>query len=92
MWRVMNSTVTDDKRPDLMVFSHRHAYHFSEDAFGATVVTPAWQASGGVYGDEICDGHIDLGAIRLDLDKETQTWNLRKKLYSAHINTPVLKR
>lgn len=92
VWRNLTSQFEGRKAPNLLVFGHAHYYQFTEDSLGATLILPCWQAYGGVYGDEICDGQIDLGAVRLDLNPLEKTWNICKKVYSAHLNTPRLSR
>ena len=68
--------------PHLMVFSHVHYFGLQEDAFGTVLTTPCWQALGSRFGDEMCDGHIDCGAIQLTVG-EKGTWDLQKRLYPA---------
>lgn len=83
-WGVMNAAQAGGKPPHLSVFSHVHYWGYSEDAFGATMTTPAWQAIGNVYGDTACDGHVDVGAVQLRVGKtQAEGWSWQKRLYPA---------
>ena len=92
LWNVMNAALDaryrDEKVqwPQLLVFSHRHYYVAAETAWGDAIVLPGWQALGGVFGDEICTGHIDLGLVRLEVgEKEVDGWGRDKKLFPAGV-------
>ena len=91
-WNVLNAAISAResgkpvKWPDLLVFAHRHYYMAAENAWGDVVVLPSWQALGGVYGDEICDGHVDLGLIKLRVGATKETgWSRKKRLYQAGV-------
>jgi len=91
-WNVLNSAlVAKDsgkavKWPDLIVFGHRHYYMAAENAWGDVLVLPSWQALGGVYGDEICDGHVDLGLVKLTVGKDKDAgWKREKILFQAGV-------
>jgi len=92
VWNVMNAAIASAeanraaKWPNLLVFSHRHYYSAAETAWGDVMILPAWQGLGGIFGDEICSGHVDLGLVRLTVgDKETDGWRREKRLYSAGV-------
>ena len=83
-WGVMNAAQAGGKPPHLSVFSHVHYWSYAEDAFGATMTTPAWQGLGGLYGSTMCDGHVDVGAVQLTVGKtEAEGWSWAKRLYPA---------
>ena len=83
-WGVMNAAQSGGKAPHLSVFSHVHYWSYAEDAFGATMTTPAWEALGGYYGSTSCDGHVDVGAVQLTVGKtEAEGWSWQKRLYPA---------
>lgn len=83
-WGALNASLGGGKAPHLSVFSHVHYWGYAEDAFGAVMTTPAWQAIGGSFGDLACDGHIDIGAVALDIGKtEAEGWHWKKRLYPA---------
>ena len=68
--------------PDLVVFGHVHYYGFAEDAYGASMTLPCWLAVGSRYGDEQCDGSIDLGAVELTIGAQEQDgWQKQHRLY-----------
>jgi len=91
-WKVLNEAI-DAKGggrvaewPDLTVFSHVHYYNYQEDAFGAVMSLPAWQASGGKYGSRICGGHIDIGSVLLTVGKDQREgFSCQKRLYPARM-------
>jgi hypothetical protein len=86
IWGVINAYGDGKKAPHLSVFSHTHRWNYSEDAFGATMITPAWQAIGSDHGDRACDGHVDLGAVQLTIGKtEAEGWSWKKRLYPAAV-------
>lgn len=85
-WGIMNAQHGGGTPPHLSVFSHVHYWGYSEDAFGATMTTPAWQAAGNAHGDTACDGHIDIGAVMLKVGKtEAEGWSWEKRLYPAAV-------
>jgi len=49
-------------------------------------VLPGWQAEGGVYGDEICDGIVNLGMVKVEVgNKESDGWQRDKMITSAAV-------
>ena len=83
-WGVMNAAQAGGKPPHLSVFSHVHYWSYAEDAFGATMTTPAWQGLGGYFGSTSCDGHVDVGACEIRVGKkEAEGWSWQKRLYPA---------
>jgi len=88
-WQVLNAALSSQRSgepaawPHLMMYGHVHYYAFAEDAFGATMTVPSWQAIGSKYGDEECEGHIDLGAVVLEVGDDE--WTYRKRLYAAGV-------
>ena len=91
-WGALNAGLDGKRAPHLSVFSHVHYWGYGEDAFGATMTTPAWQAIGGAFGDTACDGHVDLGAVQLTIGKtESEGWSWRKRLYPAAVVDRTVK-
>jgi hypothetical protein len=91
-WAVLNSALAAREAqeapawPDLMVFAHRHYYMASENAWGDVLILPCWSALGGKYGDEMCDGHVDLGLCKLIVGATKENgWKREKKLYQAGV-------
>jgi len=91
-WNVLNAALsakvdgTAVRWPDLIVFGHRHYYMAAENAWGDVIVLPSWQALGGKYGDEICDGHVDLGMVKLTVGATKESgWTRQKKLFQAGV-------
>ena len=91
-WNVLNAALSAKDKgevprwPDLMVFGHRHYYMAAENAWGDVVVLPAWSGLGGVYGDEICDGHVDLGLVKVTVGATKEAgWKRDKILFSAGV-------
>lgn len=91
-WNVLRSAVDSSrsgrpaKYPHLMVRSHRHYYMATETIFGDAVVLPGWQAEGGVYGEEICEGIISLGIMSVEIGKkETDGWRREKRISPAAV-------
>ena len=92
MWNVMNAALAsflqDEpiKYPDLLVFGHTHYYQEAANAWGKTVILPAWKAIGDKFGDEICDGSINIGTvITCHSDKDEKRWFMDERLYLANV-------
>jgi hypothetical protein len=92
MWNVLNSALSSSrsggvaKWPNMLVFAHVHYYTYHKDAFGAAATLPCWQAIGSRYGDEECDGHIDIGMCKLEIgstEEEGASWS--ERLYPAGV-------
>ncbi len=91
-WNVLNAAQRNGKWPHLIVRAHVHYWQYSEDAWGASMTLPGWQALGGRYGDEICDGHVDMGLVKLRVGaKKEDGWAWEKKLYQAAVVDRVHK-
>ena len=88
MWNVVNAAYNGGKWPDLLVFSHVHYWTRAENAWATAVTLPCFQALGGAFGDEVCDGHVDVGLARLTVGATKETgWHLERKLYPASAGT-----
>lgn len=92
MWNVMNSALDSylseqpAHYPQLLVFGHTHYYQRTDNAWGSTCILPSWKAIGDKYGDEICDGHIDVGCVVTQFSGEDEKrWNFEKRLYQANV-------
>lgn len=86
VWGYLNAACGGSAPAHLSVYSHVHYWTYSEDFMGAAMTTPAWQAIGSRYGDERCDGHVDLGAVEITIGQtERQGWSWRKRLYPAGV-------
>ena len=92
MWEIMNSALRsfNKKEPakwaDLLMFGHAHYYTRTDNGYGETVILPSWKAIGDKFGDEICDGHIDIGCVGTFIsDEDEKQWILRKRLYEASV-------
>ena len=80
-WEILNAYLKEAKGAHLSVFGHVHYWQYHTDAFGSFMTLPCWQ-SGGRFGDEQCDGHIDIGAVRLRVGaKETDGWAYDEKRF-----------
>ena len=87
-WNVLNAAIKTARTgkvvlwPHLLAFSHVHYWGRQEDAYGTVCTLPGWQAIGSRYGDEQCEGHCDLGLVRLTVNEaEDEGWNLEPRLY-----------
>jgi hypothetical protein len=92
LWNILNSALSSQASgkgaqwPNLLVFGHRHYYMAAENAWGDVLVLPAWQANGGKYGDMMCDGHTDLGLVKLTVGKTKEAgWQREKILFQAGV-------
>jgi hypothetical protein len=92
MWNIMNAalaaSVSDEpiEYPDLLVFGHTHYYQEAANAWGRTVILPSWKAIGDKFGDEICDGHIDVGLVGTFFSNEDEKqWHMKERLYLASV-------
>jgi len=91
-WNVLNAALSAKDGggapvwPHLMLFGHRHYYLAAENAWGDVVVLPAWSGLGSVYGDEICDGHVDIGLVKVVVQAtEAEGWRRDKILFQAGV-------
>lgn len=91
MWEILNAYHTGEKAADLSIYAHVHYYDLHQNAFGTTMILPCFQAHGTPYGDEKCDGHIDIGMVKIIVDTKGG-WSWEKQLYSAKIKSRSLKR
>ena len=87
IWNVLNAALKGDKWAHLMVFAHVHYWNEQGDAFGKVISLPCWQAIGSRYGDEECDGHIDIGAVKLVISEEENKWQLTPLIYGASMTS-----
>jgi hypothetical protein len=92
MWNILNAALKsyEDEAPvhwpQLLVFAHTHYYNYTDNAWGATMILPAWKALGDKFGDEICDGHVDLGIVKTIIEGEdTKKWTKDVRLYNAGV-------
>jgi predicted MPP superfamily phosphohydrolase len=70
IWGILNAYSNKSDAPDLSVYAHVHYFTFSKDAYGTVITMPCWQANGSAFGDTKCDGHTDLGAIKITVGPE----------------------
>jgi hypothetical protein len=92
MWNVMNAAIRSYEEekpahyPQLIVFGHTHYYMYAENAWGSTMILPCWKAAGDAYGDELMDGHIDLGIVKVIVGPSKEVgWAKAPRLYSASV-------
>ncbi len=92
MWNVLNAALSASRGrkpvqwPHLIVYSHVHYWHYTEDAWGAVCTLPGWQAIGSKFGDEECSGHIDIGLLGLEVGATKEVgWSWEKRLYQAAV-------
>ena len=92
MWNVLNAALASKVKgkpvawPNLLMFGHRHYYMAAENAWGDVVVLPSWQALGGIYGDEMMDGHVDLGLMKTTIQPTGgEGWERKKILFQAGV-------
>jgi len=86
IWNVLNAALKHDHWAHLIVFAHVHYWNLQRDSFGTVLSLPCWQAIGSRYGDEECDGHIDIGALKLIVGDEPE-WNLTEDIYPASMTS-----
>jgi len=93
-WNILNAAKNGHlDYPHLNVYSHVHYWHYEEDAWSASMGLPAWQAIGGRYGDERCDGSVDMGLVKLNIGKtEKDGWTWQKRLYRAAVVDRTVRR
>lgn len=87
-WDAINAAINSSnsgescKLANLLVFGHVHYWTYAEDAQGAVMTLPCYQALGGVYGDMMCDGHIDIGCAKLYINEKNEgEWSWEKQLH-----------
>ena len=92
MWNILNSALSAYEKgrpirwPDLLVFGHTHYYTYQENPWVATKILPSWKASGDKYGDELMDGHIDLGVFKLVVGPtKEESWGKSVRIYQASL-------
>ena len=92
MWNILNSALRSQEKkepakwPDLLVFGHVHYYQFVQNAWGSVLVVPSFKALGDHYGDTKCDGHVDMGMVRIEIgDTEEEGWDIHRRLYNCSV-------
>ena len=88
LWQDLNSFLkstvngTPARRTHLHIFGHVHYYTQIRNARGCVVTMPCWKALGDKFGEEICDGAVDMGTLKLIVgDTEEEGWSLSERLY-----------
>lgn len=76
---------------NLLVFGHVHYWTYCEDAQGAAITMPSYQALGGKYGDSQCDGHVDIGMVKI-LVGEKGDWSWEKRIHTPNMISRTVKR
>jgi hypothetical protein len=93
-WDVLKSAHAGRPWPHLQVFSHVHYFTMCRDSYGSVLTLPCWQCLGGNrYGQERCDGHVDLGCVELRVGKtEADGWAYEQRLYQAAVADQSVRR
>lgn len=88
LWQDLNSFLNSVEqqepalRTHLHVFGHVHYWTYVENNRGAVVTLPAWKALGDKYGDQVCDGSIDLGVFKTEIgETEDEGWTWDRLLF-----------
>jgi len=82
IWNVLNAALKNESLATLLIFSHVHYFNLQKDAFGTVISLPCWQALGDNNEDDECDGHVDIGAIKLTIGEKDQ-WEMQERIYNA---------
>lgn len=96
-WDAINAAINSNisgeacKLANLLVFGHVHYWTYCEDAQGAAMTMPCYQALGGKYGDTDCDGHIDIGCVKLCIGDKGE-WSWDKNLHRPKMISRTVKR
>lgn len=92
VWEALNAAMASKmtnqvKRwADLLVFAHVHYFGFADTPMGAVMTLPCWKALGDKFGEEICDGSVQLGAVKLAVgETESDGWSYQKRLYAPAV-------
>ena len=98
-WNVINAALSARSRgekvewPHLCLFAHVHYYGFADDDFGASMTLPCYQALGGQFGDEACDGHVSVGCSRLFIGKDEEDgWLARSRTHLPGMTNRTVNR
>jgi hypothetical protein len=99
MWGILNAALKSFQEegplewPDLLVFGHVHYYDFHKNAWGATLVVPCFKGIGDKFGDELCDGSVNLGVSKIVIeDTREEGWKEDTRLYNASVVSRVESR
>lgn len=76
---------------NLLVFGHVHYWTYAEDAQGAACTLPCYQALGGRYGSMMCDGHVDLGCLKVEVGAKGE-WSWEKRIHQPSMISRTVKR
>lgn len=76
---------------NLLVFGHVHYWTYCEDAQGAAMTMPSYQALGGKYGSMMCDGHVDIGMVKLKIGEKGE-WAWEKRTHQPGLVSRTVKR
>jgi hypothetical protein len=89
----INASVTGEPchLANLLAFGHVHYWTYCEDAQGAALTMPCYQALGGKYGDAMCDGHIDIGCVKIEIGSKGE-WAWEKRIHQPKMVSRTVKR
>lgn len=84
-WNILNASIGEVEKADIVIRSHLHRFAVDQDAFGFSITTPALQFNSS-YGARQCSGHTDYGFISFTV-KSKGEWSWKR-----HLLNPVLKK
>ena len=76
---------------NLLVFGHVHYWTYAEDAQGAACTMPCYQALGGKYGNMMCDGHVDIGCLKIEIGEKGE-WSWEKRIHQPNMVSRTIHR
>jgi len=86
-----NATGETVRLANLLVFGHVHYWTYAEDAQGAACTMPCYQALGSKYGNLMCDGHVDLGCLKVEIGEKGE-WSWEKRIHQPSMVSRTVKR
>jgi len=90
MWNLVKSGLDAEPKVNMIIRSHAHYYMWIEQAGRAMMITPSLQLARGRFGSRECEGEVNWGAIKLQIDKgkligkEARIWKLKANRLPVH--------
>lgn len=92
MWRLIDSAIDGENKPDVLIRSHVHYFTAIQDSMGLTFTTPCLQLNS-AYGKLRCQGRTDVGFLELlvpNSKKDPIKWCAHLLANSNIRNPPVI--
>jgi len=77
---LMRNAINKQELPHIIIRSHAHYYLKVEEYGIIAMILPCWQAPGSKFGTRHCEGLIDVGSVKIDINEETKEFWINKRI------------